>query len=188
MQFANCKFNLDMAKVHNGMRPQDIVILLKKITEKGRDLLNGQIAKDLGISASEVSEALERCRIARLVDQTKRRVNILALQEFLIHGLKYVFPVQPQGIVRGIATAISAAPMKDKIASGTEQYVWPDSKGEIRGAAITPLYKTVPLAVISDEMLYKLLAIADTLRIGRAREVEIAKVELNKILSTYDVE
>lgn len=169
------------------MRPQDIVILLKKITEKGRSLLNGQIAKELGISASEVSEALERCRIARLVDNVKQRVNILALEEFLVHGLKYVFPVQPQSIVRGIATAISASPIKEQLAAGSDQYVWPDARGNMRGAAITPLYKTVPAAVESDDMLYKLLVIADTLRIGRAREVEIAKVELKNILSSYDV-
>jgi len=176
-----------MTKNHNGMRPQDVVILLKKVTDKGRQLLNGQIAKELGISASEVSEALERCRMARLVDNTKQRVNILALGEFLIHGIKYVFPVQPQSIVRGIATAISASPMKEKIVSGTEQYVWPDANGNMRGEGITPLYKTVPAAVAIDEMLYRLLALVDTLRIGRAREVEIAKVELTNILSTYDV-
>ncbi len=176
-----------MTKKHNGMRPQDVVILLKKITDKGRNLLNGQIAKELGISASEVSEALERCRMARLVDNAKQRVNILALEEFLVHGLKYVFPVQPQSVVRGVATAISAAPMKDKIVSGSEQYVWPDAKGNMRGAAITPLYKTVPRAVANDSMLYNLLAIADTLRIGRVREVEIAKVELKNILAGYDV-
>nr|WP_303345637.1 hypothetical protein [uncultured Muribaculum sp.] len=176
-----------MAKNHNGMRPQDIVILLKKVTDKGRGLLNGQIAKELCISASEVSEALERCRIARLVDTTKQRVNILALEEFLVHGLKYVFPVQPQSVVRGVATAISASPMKEKIVSGNEQYVWPDAKGNMRGTAITPLYKTVPAAVAADDMLYKLLAIVDTLRIGRAREVEIAKVELKSLLAGYDV-
>ena len=89
------------------MRPQDIVILLKKVTLAGQGMTNAQIAKELGISASEVSEALERCRIARLIDNLKQRVNILALKEFLIHGLKYVFPVQPQSKVRGIATAIS---------------------------------------------------------------------------------
>lgn len=169
------------------MRPQDIVILLKKVTKNGRVLLNGQIAKELGISASEVSEALARCRIARLVDTTKQRVNILALEEFLVHGLKYVFPVQPQSVVRGVATAISAPPMKEKIVGGSEQYVWPDAKGDMRGAAITPLYKTVPTAVAEDDMLYKLLALVDTLRIGRAREVEIAKAELNSILAEYDV-
>ncbi len=77
--------------------------------------------------------------------------------------------------------------MKDRIVSGSEQYVWPDAKGNMRGAAIIPLYKTVPTAVANDSMLYNLLAIADTLRIGRVREVEIAKVELKNILAGYDV-
>ena len=115
------------------MRPQDIVILLKKVTLAGRGVTNAQIAKELSISASEVSEALERCRIAHLVDNLKQRVNILALKEFLVHGLKYVFPVQPQAKVRGIATAISASPMNEKILSNKDVYVWPDSKGNIRG-------------------------------------------------------
>ena len=170
------------------MRPQDIVILLKKITSAGRGLTNAQIAKDLGISASEVSEALERCRLARLTDNLKQRVNILALKEFMIHGLKYVFPAQPQAKVRGIATAISAPPMNEKIVSGKENYVWPDAKGDIRGEAITPLYKTVPAAVRTDPMLHSLLAIADIFRIGRVREIEIAKTELDSILSTYDAQ
>lgn len=169
------------------MRPQDIVILLKKVTLAGRSMTNAQIAKELGISASEVSEALERCRTARLIDNLKQRVNILALKEFLIHGLKYVFPAQPQAKVRGIATAISAPPMNAIIQSENDAYVWPDAKGNIRGEAITPLYRTVPAAVRSDPMLHSLLAIADIFRIGRAREVGLAKEELDSILSTYDV-
>ena len=176
-----------MTKDHNGMRPQDIVIILKKVTLLGREMTNAQVAKDLGISASEVSEALERCRIARLMDNAKQRVNILALKEFLIHGLKYVFPVQPQSKVRGVATAISASPMSDKIVSEKEAYVWPDAKGNLRGESIAPLYRTVPMAVQNDSMLHSLLAIADVFRIGRTREVEIAKEELNSILATYDV-
>ena len=176
-----------MIKSHNGMRPQDIVILLKKVTLAGRCMTNAQIAKELSISASEVSEALERCRIAHLVDNLKQRVNILALKEFLVHGLKYVFPVQPQAKVRGIATAISASPMNEKILSDKDVYVWPDSKGNIRGEAITPLYRTVPEAVRIDPMLHSLLAIADIFRIGRTREVELAKVELDAIFNTYDV-
>ena len=169
------------------MRPQDIVILLKKVTVSGRDMTNAKVAQELGISASEVSEALERCRIARLVDSSKRRVNILALKEFLIHGLKYVFPVQPQSKVRGVATAISAWPICDRIQSDKAVYVWPDSKGNLRGEAILPLYRTVPEAVRKDAMLHGLLALADVFRIGRTREVEIAKEELDSILSTYDV-
>lgn len=62
-----------------------------------------------------------------------------------------------------------------------------DAKGNVRGESIMPLYRTVPMAVKNDSMLHSLLAIADTFRIGRTREVEIAKEELNSILSTYDV-
>lgn len=175
-----------MTKNHNGMRPQDIMILLKKVTLTGRKMTNAQIAQDLGISASEVSEALERCRIARLVDNQKQRVNILALKEFLIHGLKYVFPIQPHSKVRGVATAISAPPMNEKL-STKDVYVWPDAKGDLRGEAITPLYRTAPSAARNDAMLHTLLAIADIFRIGRTREVEIAIVELDSILSTYNV-
>ena len=170
------------------MRPQDIVIILKKLTDKGRGLLNGQLAKELGISASEVSEALERCRIAKLVDATKKRVNLLALEEFLVHGLKYVFPVQPQAKVRGVATAVSASPLKESFVACDENFVWPDSSGNMRGMAITPLYHTVPLAIGRDSQLHQLLAIADTFRIGRAREVNVAKSELKRFLNAYDVQ
>ena len=59
-------------KKHNGMRPQDVVILLKKTTKDGKNLLNKDIATSLKISPSEVSEALERCRIAKLVDRNRQ--------------------------------------------------------------------------------------------------------------------
>ena len=168
------------------MRPQDIVVLMKLISTKGRDITNRQIAIELGISASEVSEALERCRIARLVDDKKKQVNTLAFQEFLEHGLKYVFPIIPGRSVRGIPTGVSASPIKEKISSDRDVFVWPDSTGNIRGYAVTPLYKTVPEAVKSDEILYKLLVIGDTFRIGRSREVEVAKSELQTIINKYN--
>ena len=168
------------------MRPQDIVVLMKLISTKGRDITNKEIASELGISASEVSEALERCRIARLVDESKKRVNTLALEEFLVHGLKYVFPIIPMRRTRGIVTGISASPIKEKINPTSDVYVWPDTKGDIRGYAITPLYRTVPQAVQSDSKLYELLVIGDTLRIGRPREVEIAKQDLNSIIQEYN--
>ena len=64
------------------------------------------------------------------------RKDILALKEFLIPGLKYVFPVQPQSKVRCVATAISASLMSDKIVSDKETYVWPDAKGNLLGKSI----------------------------------------------------
>ena len=118
-------------------------------------MTNAQVAKDLGISASEVSEALERCRIAGLMDNAKQRVNILALKEFLIHGLKYVFPVQPQSKVRGVATAISALPMSDKIVSEkkhtygrTQKAICAESRLYLYTVLFRWLFKMIPCFIV----------------------------------------
>ena len=168
----------------NGMKPQDVVVLMKRITPQGQTMLNKDIAQSLGISASEVSEAMERCRVAQLVDNAKKRVNVLALKDFLTGGLRYVFPIQPGNLVRGVPTAVSAAPINQYIPSD-EVFVWPYKKGAVRGQAITPLYSTIPEAVEQDADLYKLLVIADTLRMGRVRERDIAIQELDKYIAAY---
>lgn len=43
----------------------------------------------------------------------------------------------------------------------------------------------VPQAIQDDNELYQLLVIVDTLRMGRAREKEIAVAELNKRINAY---
>lgn len=164
------------------MRPQDIVVLLKIIAIKDINWRNSDLANLLQISASEISEALNRCKIAKLIDSKKRKVYINSFKEFLIYGLKYVFPVVPGAIVRGIATAHSAQPINKQIVSGNEIYVWPYAKGNKRGQSIEPLYKTLPAVVLDDKIFYELLVITDTIRIGKAREVKIAINELEKRL------
>jgi hypothetical protein len=170
-------------KKHNGMRPQDVLILLKMITYKTPLWRYMDLASSLALSASEISEALDRCRIAKLVDSNKRTVHLSAFQEFIIYGLKYVFPVQPEGMIRGIATAHSAPPINSQITQSHEKFVWAYAYGTERGQAIEPLYKTVPKIVTNDTELYELLVIVDTIRIGKAREVEIAIEELKKRLT-----
>lgn len=169
-------------KKHNGMRPQDIVVLLKIIALDGREWRNIDIANAILLSPSEVSEALNRCKIAGLVDSKKRKVNINSFTEFLIYGLKYVFPTEPGAIVKGIPTAHSAYPINEYISSGKDVYVWPYAKGDHRGQAIEPLYKTLPQIVQGDELFYELLTIVDTIRVGRVREIKVAIDELNKRL------
>ncbi|MCH5242864.1 MAG: hypothetical protein J1F67_10685 [Muribaculaceae bacterium] len=168
------------------MRPQDIIILLKLISSEGRGMSNKDMAQELQISASEFCESLERCREAKLIDNSKRFVNTLALEEFLVHGIKYVFPITPQAKVRGIPTFITAPFLKDKIAQGSDCYVWKSSKGKIREEEVKPLYKTVPEAVLRDPKLYELLVLTDMFRMERVREVEIAKEELSKKLAEYN--
>lgn len=169
-------------KKHNGMRPQDIVVLLKIIALKDNNWRNIDIANALQISPSEVSEALNRCKIAKLIDSKKKKVHINSFKEFLIYGLKYVFPVEPGSMVKGIPTAHSAAPIKEHISQGVDNYVWPYAKGNKRGQAIEPLYKKLPAVVQDDTLFYELLVIIDTIRVGRIREIRIAVKELEKRL------
>lgn len=167
------------------MREQDLVVLLKKLTSKGRELSLRKLAEELGMSASSVSESLKRSKKAQLVDRNKKRVNTLALQEFMVHGLAYVFPAETGRIIRGVPTYVSASPLKEQINNSSEQFVWRYAKGEARGQMVEPLYPSVPEAALRDEELHQLLVIADTLRMGRSREKEIAIAELNKHIQHY---
>jgi len=163
------------------IKPQDILILLKIISINSDAWNQKPIAEDLGLSQSEVSESVARSKYAGLLDPKGKKVMKLALMEFLQYGIRYVFPQKPGPVVRGIPTSHSASPLKEEIQS-TENYVWPYAKGTVRGHSIIPLYVSVPEAVFKDEILYELLALVDALRVGRAREKEIAVVELKKRL------
>ena len=166
-------------KKHNGMRPHDIVILLKIIAKGDKDWLMKDIANELYISNSEVSESLNRSVLAGLIASDKKRVMKQALMEFITSGLKYVFPQQPSGLVRGIVTGHSAPPLSSMIQSD-ELYVWPCAEGNMRGFSIEPLHPNVPKAVLKDHILYELLALVDAIRTGNIREQKMAITELKK--------
>jgi hypothetical protein len=71
----------------------------------------------------------------------------------------------------------------NKIIQSTEHYVWPAGKGTLRGQSIVPLYPSVVEAVQKDKELHELLALVDAIRVGKAREKELAINELqNRIL------
>ena len=159
------------------MRPLDIVVLLKIIALGQTEWLKKDLAEWLQISASEVSESLNRSEIAGLVDGTHRSVMRRSLLEFLQFGLRYVFPQQPGALVVGMPTAHSAPVLAGSFVA-TEAYVWPDAFGSVRGQAIEPLYGTVPQACRHDKSLYDLLALTDALRVGRAREIARAQTLL----------
>lgn len=164
-------------KQHSGMRPQDIVILLKIAAKKGQPWMMKDLSIELGISASEISESLNRSAYAGLLSNDKKKLMKLALLEFLEFGLKYVYPQQPGAIVRGLPTAYSAPPLSNVILSD-DKIVWAYAEGTLRGQAIQALHPNVPKACLQDPYLYELLALTEVLRIGRARERKIALKEL----------
>ena len=164
------------------LKPQDIVVLLKVHNLK-QQWTYSQISQSLGMSSSEVHAALKRCEISGLYQGASRKVFIQALSEFLIHGLKYVFPSPPGAMVRGIPTAHSAEPLKSMLMVNPDDvYVWAFPYGEVKGQEIKPLYRCVPEAVKEDDQLYELLCLVDGLRVGRVREQKLAADELVKRL------
>jgi hypothetical protein len=173
-------------KKHNGMRPLDIVVLLKIIAYGHSDWKTRDLAFDLGISLSEISESLHRSMVAGLLDASKKRVFRKNLMEFLQYGIRYVFPQELGALVVGIPTAHSAPVLADKIIA-EDTYVWADANGTAKGSAIEPLYRTVPEACRRDARLYALLALVDVLRVGKTREIKLAIQELHTLFNAADV-
>ncbi|HHC6535666.1 hypothetical protein VVYB158_11975 [Vibrio vulnificus CladeA-yb158] len=137
------------------------------------------LSEELGISKSEISKSLKRCidvKLAKINRLTGRpEANRRAFDEFITYGFKYVFPVKPAQVTRGIPTTFSAPVLQNKLLSaGDLKMVWPDPRGKDMGQAIEPLYKSVPFAVRRDSELYAYLALLDAIRIGNARESNLA--------------
>ena len=165
------------------LKPQDVVVVLKLLGYDSRRPPFAHIAGELAMSPSEVHAAVKRAQAAHLFDELFNQPNVSALEEFLIHGIKYSFPAERGGPSRGIPTCYAAAPLNRLIVSGDEPIpVWPYPEGEKRGIAFTPLYKTVPIAALRDPVLYEQLALIDAIRDGRVRERRLAEQELIKSL------
>jgi predicted transcriptional regulator len=81
---------------HNGMRPQDIVVLIKILClPKNSNWKLMDLVSSLHLSQSEISESLNRSSFAGLIDVSKKKIMRLSLMEFIEHGLQYVFPQHP---------------------------------------------------------------------------------------------
>ena len=162
------------------MRPLDIPVLLKIAIADG-GWFNKDLSNSLFISTSEISESLNRSKIAGLIDSSKKIVFRNNLLDFLSYGLVYVFPAEPGALVRGIPTAHSAPILKNELISN-ETYVWPSGSGTAKGQAIQPLYPTAILAVQQDARLYDVLALVDSIRIGRVRDKILAIEKLKTLI------
>ncbi|MBI1782087.1 MAG: hypothetical protein HYR66_12075 [Sphingobacteriales bacterium] len=164
------------------MRPQDIVVLLKIISKGEQAWQNKDIANELFISQSEISDSLNRSSLGGLIEsERKKKVFRNSLLEFIEHGLHYVFPALPGSMTNGVYTAHSHPFMQQHFSSELN-YVWSDPRGDFRGLSIEPLYKEQVKAVKNDDTLYLMLALIDVIRVGRVREMKIAVQELKRLI------
>ena len=183
------------------MKSQDIGLLLKlramEISQKRAGALEQEADESLtsdqalydftarglevetGISKTQLNLALNRCLDVGLAYRDRQtgmpRANAQALFDFIVHGVRYVFPARKGELTRGTATAFSAPMLRSRLLNAGElELVWPDAYGKTMGQAVEPLFKSCPQAVERDPLLYELLALVDAVRLGQPRERKLA--------------
>lgn len=187
------------------LKPQDVVLLLKLLANPEHlKWSQAQMAMHLCISVSEVNAGIKRLIAAGLLHiapsvllsltalnerlQSNKQIDKLykpilrTCEEFLISGIKYMFPAKLGEITAGIVTSYAAPVLKGYTTPGSDPVpVWPYAEGRQRGASLTPLYSSVPksVALFPDTNFYELLCLIDVLRQGNCREY-IKAVELLK--------
>ena len=169
------------------LKPQDVCVLLKIVALGRAPWSYSQLAYELGMSASEVHAGVKRAMEASLMrlDEGWGFPETAALEELLVHGLRYVFAPARGGLVQGVPTAHAAPPLNRFLILQSEEPppVWPDASGEVRGLEFAPLYKSVPQAARRDARLYELLALVDAIRGGDTQQRIVAVRELRTRLN-----
>lgn len=171
------------------IKPQDVVVLCKVLAKQNdQQWSQNSISSELFLSPSQVNSAFRNLVSAGLLTnyrvKSKPKPISQACEEFFIHALKYLFPAKVGEISRGIPTSY-AVHLKE-IHVGSEPIpVWPYAEGKKRGAAIKPLYHTVPKSIDQhpDALFYEFLGLLDAIRSGRTREKNLASQKISKLLN-----
>lgn len=165
------------------LKKQDIVLLAKLISSDGAKTTYAGLGEALCISPSEIHASSGRLETVRLLSSDRTPIKQSAL-EFLIHGFKYVFPVEYRPrLIRGIPTAYAAPVAEGVFAEDAGPIpVWPSPAGSSRGQGVEPIYPSVVKVVENDPGLYAILALLDMIRMGKAREASWAEQKLKAII------
>lgn len=167
-------------------KSQDVVVALALVSlnrEHPERLQYARLAEILGMSNSEAFKTTRRLVAARLVEPGGWRPLRNPLFNYVVHGVPHAFPGKLGEPTRGIPTAWAAPSLKSSLPQGSDlPPVWPWHDGKVRGHSVEPLLGSVPIAIKNLPSLYETLALVDALRIGQARDREIAREMLRKIL------
>ncbi|MCA3001429.1 MAG: hypothetical protein ING64_11870 [Rhodocyclaceae bacterium] len=165
------------------LRPQDVVVAMKLVVLRGQWLPYAELGKQLKLSQFEAHAAVKRLLAAKLVTDIEGEIRPInaTLKLFIYHGAPYAFPPVRGEMTIGFPTAYGMSPLKEKVLFADENPpVWPSPEGTTRGMTLLPLYEKAPLAALEDRSLYEMLALFDALRIGAAREREMAMMFLDE--------
>lgn len=168
------------------LKPQDLLLALKIAVNRRREFTLIELGNELHMAVSVVHGSIRRNEQARLLNRSAGSIRAMrsSLKEFAIHGAKYAFPAILGPLTRGVPTAIAGPVLKVHFEQvNSLPPVWPDPDGSEYGPSVTPLYPTVMAACRRDNSLFEVLTLLDALRVGAAREQELAASELEERLA-----
>lgn len=163
------------------LKPQDLAMALKLVCLAGEKFTYSDLASAMHMSRFEAHACMSRLSAARLLTDLEGAPALVmpAFRPLLLQGAPYFFPAVRGELSVGFPTAYGVDPLKSKVLFADElPPVWPHEDGTTRGVILLPLYPKLPLAAKQDQALYELLALFDALRIGQAREREMARAFL----------
>lgn len=155
------------------LKRQDVVLAIHLLSDS-KFRKQKDYAVELGLSQAEISASLKRLVYAGLVDKVLLLPYRENLEEFLVHGLKYVFPAEYEVVGKGVPTGSSFSPLNDKMKSSSLPMVWKCADGNVRGQGVKPLIPSVPSIVKDNIKLHERLALVDSIRTGKPRERQLA--------------
>lgn len=168
------------------LKPQDLVVALKIAVNGRREFLLTTLGAELGLVVSAIHGCIGRCEQARLLSRAAGGIRAVrpALLEFVIHGARYAYPAVQGTLTRGMATSLAGPSLREYFdQSKAMPPVWPDPLGESYGPSLTPLHHIVPEACRRDKGLLDVLTLLDAVRVGAARERELASKLLEERLA-----
>lgn len=173
--------------LNDSLRPLDVGVLLYLCFHPRSSY--GAMAEALGIGKSSAHVASARLAHSGLVSvgQLGIEPNRGPALEFFQFGAPYAFPAHRIPKARGIRTGFSAPMLAGEMAGG-DALVWPSTLGTVVGAGVRPLFPGAVQISFRDPLLYEALSLIDALRVGDARERELARARLARLLSTTNAE
>lgn len=167
------------------LRPQDVVVVCKLFAYETRKVrwTYARLSLDVGLSAGEVHNAVDRLRSAQVVGLSGEVVR-RSLRELLVSAVPLVYYGVRGSVVLGLPTAASA-PVLASVGFARPQFptVWRTSEADrasVSGESLAPVHESAPKASSGDPLVYELLALVDVLRTSpgrRDRDLAVARIE-----------
>ena len=168
------------------LKPQDTLLAVKywSLKERNQESSVRSISETTGISVSEISKGAKRLKAARLLVERDRKLFIesKALFEWLGYGVRYAYANESTGYGRGMETSWNCPLLESEMVPPSPPIVWPVSGGNTEGAFIKPIHEAVPFAAKHDDQLYQMMSLIESIRMGKPRELEIARNLLLELL------